>query len=217
MGVSCRIDDVLKYACPLYAQPPSVPTTTAVSGEGAWGGRVGSAAIDRAEPPAVHPCCRRQDGQVEMHGIRAVRVLEPGGVDTDDHLGLAGRVSREGRGRRSGLDERNRIGATVTHDRPLQEVLGLGDDVRTAVVADNRDRAHHPDRPVRKLVKEAYPRAEAIVRERPPSRAKDWNDALRAAPGRTEGQGQEDDQAPGRGRGHGGGVSERDDMPGQRR
>jgi len=51
-------------------------------------------------------------------------------------------------------------------------------------------------------VKEAYPRAEAIVRERPLAGAKDWNDALRAAPGRVEGQGQEDDRAPGRGRGH---------------
>jgi hypothetical protein len=30
-------------------------------------------------------------------------------------------------------------------------------------------------------VKEAYPRAEAIERERPPAGAKDWNDALRAA------------------------------------
>ncbi len=48
-------------------------------------------------------------------------------------------------------------------------------------------------------VKEAYPRAEAIVRERPPAGAKDWNDALRAAPGRAEGQGQEDDRAPSRG------------------
>ncbi len=51
-------------------------------------------------------------------------------------------------------------------------------------------------------VKEAYPRAEAIVRERPPSGAKDWNDALRAVPERMEIQGQEDDRAPGRGRGH---------------
>jgi len=55
-------------------------------------------------------------------------------------------------------------------------------------------------------VKEAYPRAEAIERERPPAGSKDWNDALRTAPGRAEGQGQgqEDDRAPGRGRGHGG-------------
>jgi len=55
-------------------------------------------------------------------------------------------------------------------------------------------------------VTEASPRAEAIERERPPAGAKDWNDALRAAPERAEGQGQgqEDDQAPGRGRGHGG-------------
>ncbi len=53
-------------------------------------------------------------------------------------------------------------------------------------------------------VKEAYPRAEAIVRERPPSGAKDWNDALRAVPERMEVQGQEDDRAPSRGRGHGG-------------
>ncbi len=51
--------------------------------------------------------------------------------------------------------------------------------------------------------KEAYPRAEAIVRERPPSGAKDWNDALRAMSERAEGlgQGQEDDRAPDRGRG----------------
>jgi len=53
-------------------------------------------------------------------------------------------------------------------------------------------------------VKEAYPRAEAIVRERPPAGAKDWNDALRAMPERAEGPGQEDDRAPSRGRGHGG-------------
>jgi len=53
-------------------------------------------------------------------------------------------------------------------------------------------------------VKEAYPRAEAIVRERPPAGAKDWNDALRAAPERMESLGQEDDRAPSRGRGHGG-------------
>ncbi len=55
-------------------------------------------------------------------------------------------------------------------------------------------------------VKEAYPRAEAIVRERPLSGAKDWNDALRAVQGHEDGQGhgQEDDRAPGRGRGHGG-------------
>ncbi len=55
-------------------------------------------------------------------------------------------------------------------------------------------------------VKEAYPRAEAIVREQPPAGAKDWNDALRAAPERAEGpgQGQEDDRAPSRSRGHGG-------------
>jgi len=52
-------------------------------------------------------------------------------------------------------------------------------------------------------VKEAYPRAEAIVRERPPTGAKDWNDALRVMPERAEGpgQGKEDDRAPGRGRG----------------
>jgi len=53
-------------------------------------------------------------------------------------------------------------------------------------------------------VKEAYPRAEAIERERPPAGAKDWNDALRATPTRAEGPGQEDDRAPSRGRGHGG-------------
>ncbi len=53
-------------------------------------------------------------------------------------------------------------------------------------------------------VNEAYPRAEAIVRERPPAGAKDWNDALRAAPERMESLGQEDDRAPSRGRGHGG-------------
>ena len=54
-------------------------------------------------------------------------------------------------------------------------------------------------------VKEAYPHAEAIERERPPAGAKDWNDALRAQDRqqeRTEGPGQEDDRAPGRGRGH---------------
>jgi len=52
-------------------------------------------------------------------------------------------------------------------------------------------------------VKEAYPRAEAIERERPPAGAKDWNDALRAMPGRAEGQqqGREDDRGPGRSRG----------------
>ncbi len=52
-------------------------------------------------------------------------------------------------------------------------------------------------------VKEAYPRVEAIVRERPSAGAKDWNDALRATHDRASGQGQEDDRASGRGRGHG--------------
>jgi len=52
-------------------------------------------------------------------------------------------------------------------------------------------------------VKEAYPRAEASVRERSPAGAKDWNDALRAVEERGEGQGQDDDRAPGRGRGRG--------------
>ncbi len=36
-------------------------------------------------------------------------------------------------------------------------------------------------------VKEVYPRAEAIVRDRPPKGCKDWNDALRAAPVRAKG------------------------------
>ncbi len=55
-------------------------------------------------------------------------------------------------------------------------------------------------------VKGAYPRAGAIVRERPPLGVKDWNDALCTTPARVEGQGQgqEDDRAPSRGRGHGG-------------
>ncbi len=57
-------------------------------------------------------------------------------------------------------------------------------------------------------VKEAYPRAEAIVRERPPAGAKDWNDTLRATPERIEGPRQEDDRAPSRGRGHASGRDE---------
>jgi hypothetical protein len=61
-------------------------------------------------------------------------------------------------------------------------------------------------------VKEAYPRAEAIVRERPPAGAKDWNDALRVMPGRTEGPSQEDDRVPGHGRGRGHGGSGRDEQ-----
>jgi len=53
---------------------------------------------------------------------------------------------------------------------------------------------------------EAPPRTKAIERERLPSGATDWNDALRALPERVEGhgQGQEDDRVPGRGRGYGG-------------
>ena len=55
-------------------------------------------------------------------------------------------------------------------------------------------------------VTEAYPCAEAIVREQSPSGSKGWNDALRATSGYVEGQGpeQEDDRAPCRSRGHGG-------------
>ena len=63
-------------------------------------------------------------------------------------------------------------------------------------------------------VKEAYPRAEAIVREQPPAGAKDWNDALRAAerrdqdaPNRQERQ--EPARSPEKGHGH--------DTPDQRR
>lgn len=39
-----------------------------------------------------------------------------------------------------------------------------------------------------KQVQEAYPRAEAVVRERPPAGAKDWNEALQQQ--RQESQGQ---------------------------
>jgi len=42
-------------------------------------------------------------------------------------------------------------------------------------------------------VTEAYPRAEAVVRERPPAGAKDWNDALQAERGRQTAP----DRAPG--------------------
>jgi len=49
-------------------------------------------------------------------------------------------------------------------------------------------------------VKEAYPRAEAIERERPPAGAKDWNDALRAAQERAQAQAQEEARTPARGR-----------------
>ncbi len=49
-------------------------------------------------------------------------------------------------------------------------------------------------------VKGAYPRAEAIERERPPSGAKDWNDALRAAQERAQAEAQEQTRTPVRGR-----------------
>ncbi len=49
-------------------------------------------------------------------------------------------------------------------------------------------------------VKEAYPRAEAIERERPPAGSKDWNDALRAAQERAQAQAQEEARTPARGR-----------------
>jgi len=64
-------------------------------------------------------------------------------------------------------------------------------------------------------VKEAFPRAEAIVRERPPSGAKDWNDALRAQDRRQEPV-EEREWSPEHGHGNGKG-GERDDMPGHRR
>ncbi len=71
-------------------------------------------------------------------------------------------------------------------------------------------------------VKEAYPRAEAIVREQLPSGAKDWNDMLRAALGseqsRSQGQREEREQTHDHGHGgHGAGGRERDDTPGHRR
>jgi len=50
-------------------------------------------------------------------------------------------------------------------------------------------------------VTEAYPRAEALVRERPLAGAKDWNDALRAAQERTQAQDRDDERAPSRGKG----------------
>ncbi len=49
-------------------------------------------------------------------------------------------------------------------------------------------------------VKDAYPRAEAIERERPPAGAKDWNDALRATQERAQAQAQEEARTPARGR-----------------
>jgi len=66
-------------------------------------------------------------------------------------------------------------------------------------------------------VKEAYPHAEAIERERPPSGAKDWNDALRAQgqpEERTEEREPSQEYGPGRG-GIGAGGRERDDTPGR--
>ncbi len=70
-------------------------------------------------------------------------------------------------------------------------------------------------------VKEAYPRAEAIERERPPAGAKDWNDALRAQDRpqeRAEDRTQERERSPERGPSHGGAAGrERDDTPGHRR
>jgi len=71
-------------------------------------------------------------------------------------------------------------------------------------------------------VKEAYPRAEAIVRERPPAGAKDWNDALRAVQGREEdlARGQREERQQTHDDGHGGprpGGRERDDTPDHRR
>jgi len=71
-------------------------------------------------------------------------------------------------------------------------------------------------------VKEAYPRAEAIVRERPLAGMKDWNDALRTAQGREECQSrdqrEEREQVPDQGHGdRGGGSRERDDTFGHRR
>jgi len=70
-------------------------------------------------------------------------------------------------------------------------------------------------------VKEAYPREEAIERERPPARAKDWNDALRAQERqgeRGEDRAQERERSSERGLGCGGAAGrERDDTPGYRR
>ncbi len=68
-------------------------------------------------------------------------------------------------------------------------------------------------------MKEAYPRAEAIERERSPSRAKDWNDALRAQGRlREEERPEERERNPEHGPGRGGvGSSERDNTPGHRR
>jgi len=50
-------------------------------------------------------------------------------------------------------------------------------------------------------VQEAYPRAEALVRERPPAGAKDWNDALRTAHERAQAQDRDDERTPSRGKG----------------
>jgi len=68
-------------------------------------------------------------------------------------------------------------------------------------------------------VKEAYPRAEAIERERPPAGAKDWNDAL-CAQDRQQERGKERAQERERSpeRGHGGGKGgEWEDTPDHRR
>ncbi len=66
-------------------------------------------------------------------------------------------------------------------------------------------------------VKEAYPRAEALVRERPPSGAKDWNDALRTAHERALVQERDDDRIPSRGGGKRRQEREKDDRADQRR
>jgi len=66
-------------------------------------------------------------------------------------------------------------------------------------------------------VTKASPRAEAIVRARPPAGATDGNDALRAQDRQEErAEEREPSQEHGPGRG-GGGSSKRDDTPGHRR
>jgi len=66
-------------------------------------------------------------------------------------------------------------------------------------------------------VKEAYPRAEAIVRERPPAGAKDWNDALRHTIHQQErGEDRKEEREYSHEHGHGGQRGhERDDTPGR--
>jgi hypothetical protein len=108
-------------------------------------------------------------GKAEMHAAPQVYITE----SPIDAISRAALVMRAGEGGKYIFASTDRHGSLPT--RQIED-----GDARHALIHCSFDNDAGGST-LWERVKDAYPRAEAIVRDRPPKGCKDWNDALRAA------------------------------------